>query len=90
MARVRKTWNSDRLLGPQSKALSNWDAETGRNLLDGFYAERFLKFNDNDRLKKLGGKVDLPEDRCFVGLNAYQDVINAGVDLVILATPPLV
>src|SRR5260370_3324905 len=50
--------------------------------------ERLLKLNDNERVKKLGNKVDLPESRCFVGLNAYQDVLNAGVDLVILATPP--
>jgi predicted dehydrogenase len=32
--------------------------------------------------------VDLPEDRCFGGLDAYQRVIESGVDLVILATPP--
>jgi predicted dehydrogenase len=32
--------------------------------------------------------TDLPEDRVFVGLDAYQKVLEAGVDLVILATPP--
>lgn len=33
-------------------------------------------------------RVDLPDDRCFVGLDAYQKVIDAGVDMVLLATPP--
>jgi len=33
-------------------------------------------------------KVDLTPDRCFVGFDAYQRVLDAGVDLVILATPP--
>ncbi|TAL66983.1 MAG: Gfo/Idh/MocA family oxidoreductase, partial [Bacteroidetes bacterium] len=31
---------------------------------------------------------DVPVDKCFVGFDAYQKVIDAGVDLVILATPP--
>ena len=30
----------------------------------------------------------MPEDRKFVGFDAYQKAIDAGVDLVILATPP--
>ena len=32
-------------------------------------------------------KVDVPEERIFSGLNAYEDVIN-NCDLVMLATPP--
>jgi predicted dehydrogenase len=41
-------------------------------------------------LKRLGpDKVDVPDDRCFVGWDAYQKVINCkDVDVVILATPP--
>jgi myo-inositol 2-dehydrogenase/D-chiro-inositol 1-dehydrogenase len=31
---------------------------------------------------------DVPVEKCFVGFDAYQKVIDAGVDLVILATPP--
>src|SRR5437660_10196190 len=38
--------------------------------------------------KKHGNSVDLPDDRCFVGLDAYEKVINSGVNYVILATPP--
>jgi myo-inositol 2-dehydrogenase/D-chiro-inositol 1-dehydrogenase len=37
---------------------------------------------------KYKDKTDITDDRCFVGLDAYQKVIDAGVDLVILATPP--
>jgi predicted dehydrogenase len=32
--------------------------------------------------------VDLPEDRCFAGLDCHDRVLGAGVDYVILATPP--
>ena len=39
-------------------------------------------------LKRLGDKIDVPADRCFVGFDAYKKVIDSGVDLVILATPP--
>jgi len=31
---------------------------------------------------------DVTEDRCFVGFDAFQKVIDCGADLVILATPP--
>lgn len=40
-------------------------------------------------LRRLGSdKVDVADERCFVGWDAYQRVIESGVDLVILATPP--
>jgi predicted dehydrogenase len=40
-------------------------------------------------IKKLGNGVDLPEDRCYAGLDAYKKVINnPEVNYVILATPP--
>ncbi|MBA7655874.1 Inositol 2-dehydrogenase/D-chiro-inositol 3-dehydrogenase [subsurface metagenome] len=34
------------------------------------------------------GKADIPAARCFVGLDAYKELIATGVDMVILATPP--
>ena len=34
------------------------------------------------------GSVDVPKSRQFVGFDAYQKVIDSGVDIVILATPP--
>jgi predicted dehydrogenase len=48
-----------------------------------------LEFSRNN-LKKLGPSlVDVPDKNCFVGWDAYKDVIHCkGVDVVILATPP--
>jgi predicted dehydrogenase len=37
-------------------------------------------FNDSN--------IDVPEDRRFVGFDAYKQAIDSGADLVILATPP--
>jgi predicted dehydrogenase len=33
-------------------------------------------------------KVKVPPENCFVGLDAYQKVIDSGVDVVLLASPP--
>ncbi len=33
-------------------------------------------------------KLKVTDDKCFVGWNAYQHVIDSGVDMVILAAPP--
>lgn len=41
-----------------------------------------------EALKDKADRVDVPPDRVFVGFDAYQKVIDSGVDLVILATPP--
>ncbi len=44
-----------------------------------------------ERLQKneeLTGKVDVPAERRFVGFDAYKSVLDAGVDVVLLATPP--
>ena len=40
-----------------------------------------------EAIKKEKGQ-DVPVENCFVGFDAYQKVLDAGVDLVILATPP--
>jgi predicted dehydrogenase len=42
----------------------------------------------DEKVKQLGNKVDLPEDRCFVGLDCHDKVINSGVNYIILASPP--
>ncbi len=39
-------------------------------------------------IKEYGGKIDVPQDRCFVGFDAYQKVIASDVNYIILATPP--
>jgi len=40
-----------------------------------------------DEIKKQKGQ-EVPNENCFVGFDAYQKVIDSGVDIVILATPP--
>ncbi len=40
-----------------------------------------------ERLKKQKG-VEVPKENCFLGFDAYKDVIESDVDVVILATPP--
>lgn len=39
------------------------------------------------KLKKQND-VEISEDKCFVGFDAFEKVIDSGVDIVILATPP--
>lgn len=48
-----------------------------------------------ERVDDLAGKlkkdknIDIPADKRFVGLDAYKQVIDSGVDVVIIATPPV-
>ena len=48
-----------------------------------------------ERIDDLAGKlkkeknIDIPADKRFVGLDAYKQVIDSGVDVVIIATPPV-
>ncbi|ASV75656.1 Myo-inositol 2-dehydrogenase [Thermogutta terrifontis] len=46
--------------------------------------------NTAENLRKEFGKdiVDLPDDRVFVGLDAYKKAIDCGVDIMINASPP--
>lgn len=37
----------------------------------------------------IGARIKLADDRCFTGFDAYQKVVASGVDMVILATPPV-
>jgi predicted dehydrogenase len=38
--------------------------------------------------KEVGGQVFVEKKKCFVGFDAYKKVIDSGVDVVLLATPP--
>jgi predicted dehydrogenase len=40
------------------------------------------------RLASIGERGTVAEDRCYVGFDAYQQLIDGDVDMVILATPP--
>jgi predicted dehydrogenase len=53
-------------------------------------AQRHLKdfAANDDTAKKNGNSVNLPDNACHLGLNAYQAVINSNANYIILATPP--
>jgi len=38
--------------------------------------------------EQFGKRVQVPDEACFAGLDGYQKVIDSGVDVVLLATPP--
>jgi predicted dehydrogenase len=48
--------------------------------------QRSLKNLKNE--EKFGHRVRVPNTACFVGLDAYQKVIDSDVDVVLLTTPP--
>lgn len=50
-------------------------------------ADRLVNSLRNHREQPLRAKVDVPDERIFIGLDAYRNVIEQS-DLVILATPP--
>jgi predicted dehydrogenase len=43
---------------------------------------------NNLKKRNLGEGLDVSSDRCFTGFDAYKKVLESGIDLVILATPP--
>lgn len=44
---------------------------------------------DNCRMELKAQKgVDIPDENCFVGFDSFEKVIDSGVDLVLLCTPP--
>ncbi|MCS6852319.1 MAG: Gfo/Idh/MocA family oxidoreductase [Gemmataceae bacterium] len=50
---------------------------------------RLKQAAEEEVVKQLGNRVNLSDDRCYVGLDCYEKVINTpGVNYVILATPP--
>ena len=68
-------------------ALNYLDA--GSNLQIAALADVF-----EDRLQTCRNKlkeeknVEIPDENCFIGFDAYQKLIDSGIDIVLLATPP--
>ena len=61
----------------------------GPNLQIAALGDTFKDRVDQARAAILKQKnQEVPEDKCFVGFDAFQKVIESGVDIVILATPP--
>jgi myo-inositol 2-dehydrogenase / D-chiro-inositol 1-dehydrogenase len=64
-------------------------ADAFEDRLNGCLSFLTSKAAQEDRVKELGNKVEIPKERCFVGLDAYQKLIDqADVNYIILATPP--
>jgi predicted dehydrogenase len=75
----RGTGAAEQALSTQGKVKLVAMADAFRDRLDGAYGH--LSSARKDR-------VDVPEERKFVGFDAFQKAIDCGPDLVILATPP--
>ena len=74
--------------GAAAQALSTGEDVVLTALADVFEqrvqgARRALQAN-----KEYGARVQVSDDACFVGLNAYEKLIDSGVDVVLLAEPP--
>jgi predicted dehydrogenase len=54
-----------------------------RNMQRGFEASY-----DRDASGGVGERIDVPQERRFVGLDAYRKAIDSGVDVVLLVEPP--
>ena len=78
----------DRGTGAAAEAL-NADQNVKLVAMGDAFADRLqaslAKLKENTTIHS---KVDVREDRCFVGFDAYQQVIDSGIDVVLLAEPP--
>lgn len=52
------------------------------------FSDRLKSSLENLKKQTPAEKIDVSEDRCFVGFDAYRQVIDSGVDVVLLCTPP--
>ena len=55
--------------------------------LDNFN-KRMKVFGEDAKVKELGNRAQVPEDRQFLGFDAFQKVIDSGCNYVMLCTPP--
>jgi predicted dehydrogenase len=77
----RGTGAANQALSTQGKVKLIAMADVYPDRLEGSYKTLVKQENLKD-------KIDVPQDRKFVGFDAYQKALDAGPDLVILATPP--
>ncbi len=63
--------------------------DAGPNLQITALGDVFQDKIDNCRARlKEAKKVEIADENCFVGFDSYQKVLDSGVDLVLLCTPP--
>jgi len=71
---------------PHVKVFAMGDAFKDR--LEGCHKTLTNLVEKESRITELGNSVDVPPERRFVGLDAFEKVINSGANYIILATPP--
>ena len=63
--------------------------DAGPNLQIVALADVFQDKLDSCReILKKERNVDIPDENCFIGFDSYEKVIDSGVDVVLLCTPP--
>ncbi len=55
---------------------------------DAFEDRLQLSLQTLQKTEGIADKIDVPRERQFLGFDAYQQVIDSGVDVVLLTTPP--
>ncbi|HEV7223356.1 MAG TPA: Gfo/Idh/MocA family oxidoreductase [Pirellulales bacterium] len=73
--------------GAAAQAL-NADQNVKLTALGDTFADRLQFTLTNLKQQAPAGKIDVADDHCFTGFDAYQKVIDSGVDVVLLCTPP--
>ena len=73
--------------GAAAQALSTGEGVVLTAMGDAF-ENRLQRSLKSLKTEQFGPRVKVSEDARFVGLDAYQKVIDSGVDVVLLATPP--
>ena len=64
------------------------DPQTRLVAMADVFADRIEGSLNNLKKTNVAQRVDVPPERRFVGFNAYAELLQADVDLVLLATPP--
>jgi predicted dehydrogenase len=57
-------------------------------MCDAFMDRLQTSLGDLKNIKDIAGKIDVAPDHCFDGFDGYQKLLNSGVDVVLLCTPP--
>ena len=74
--------------GAASQALLA-DSNIRLTAMGDLFEDRLNKSHDSlQAIPALKGKIDVPVERRFTGWNAFREVIESGVDSVLLTTPP--
>jgi myo-inositol 2-dehydrogenase/D-chiro-inositol 1-dehydrogenase len=78
----------EKIVGPHNgEKPSSTGKKPGKR--SGGLRDYLTQLAEGGKVKELGNSVDLPDERCFSGLDAYDKVINCpDVNYVMLATPP--